>query len=75
MDSKDISKTGIKVKVVAILFFVKSILKQMHAKKKNYSMKNFVKIWGKLINGFKRYRKSKYLGQVAAILFLIKCVL
>ena len=34
MDSKDISKTGIKVKVVAILFFVKSILKQMHAKKR-----------------------------------------
>ena len=36
---------------------------------------NLVKFWSKLVHWFKRYRKNKYLGQVAAILFLNKCVL
>ena len=36
---------------------------------------NMVKFWSKLVHWFKRYRENKYLGQVAAILFLAKCVL
>ncbi len=31
-----------------------------------------MKFWSKLVHWFKRYRKKKYVGQVAAILFLVQ---